>query len=274
MKLISNIARVLLYLFISVFFLYPIVLVLLNSFKSKPEMWDNFFSIPNGISFDMYVHTWKSMGFSQLFFNTGRYVIAVVVIVLIISSMTAYKLSRSKGNIRKLIYVLLFIQLLVPFQTYIITMTQVAKPLGLLGNATGYVLLLAGLFVPTATFMIYKYMGNIPIELEESAKTDGASTYSIYFRIILPLLTPILVTVIVIDTIAIWNDFFVQMMMVGPNKAYRGIQLALYAEFSQQTSDWERALPGTVITLVPIFVFFLILQKKIEEGFIAGAVKG
>jgi raffinose/stachyose/melibiose transport system permease protein len=135
-------------------------------------------------------------------------------------------------------------------------------------------LILAGLHVPLATFMVSKYMVNVPIEMDECARIDGASTLRTFFGIILPLLSPIVITVMVIDVISIWNDFFVQLLMLGGKKKLEGIQPALYAAFSNKSTDWEHALPGVVLSLLPVVAFFLVMQKQIVEGIVSGALKG
>ena len=128
--------------------------------------------------------------------------------------------------------------------------------------------------MPLAVFMIHGYINTIPIELEESAYIDGAGKVRTYFSIVLPLLVPILTTVVVLDALATWNDVITNQLVVGSNEAAINMQNALYMKFSAQTSDWSHALPGTVMSMIPSLIFFIFMQKYIISGATSGAVKG
>lgn len=264
----------LLYLAIGFVFLYPVLLIVFNSFKPYSAIMGNFFSLPRSIHFDKYVDTWNKLNFGKLFLNSGMYTVTVVAITILAASMAGYMLARRKTRLSAALFLLFMLPLMMPFQSIIISMTKLSKLLGLINNAPGYVLVLAGLHIPLATFMINKYMVNIPLEMDECARIDGASTLKTFFLIILPLLSPIVITVMVIDVISVWNDFFVQLLMLGGKKMLEGVQPALYAAFSNQTTDWEHSLPGLALSLVPVVVFFLFMQKQIVEGIVSGALKG
>ena len=122
--------------------------------------------------------------------------------------------------------------------------------------------------------MIHGFIKNVPIDLEESAHIDGAGSVRTYFAIILPLLKPILSTVIVLDALATWNDIIVNLFIAGSNTDAINIQNALYMKFSTTNSDWEHALPGIVMSIIPSLIFFIFMQKNIVAGVTAGAVKG
>ena len=118
------------------------------------------------------------------------------------------------------------------------------------------------------------FVKNVPIDLEECACIDGAGKIRTYFSIVLPLLKPILTTVVVLDALATWNDIITNQLIVGGNTVAMNIQNALYMQFSAQTADWEHALPGIVMSMIPSLIFFVVMQKHIVGGITAGAVKG
>jgi raffinose/stachyose/melibiose transport system permease protein len=237
-------------------------------------MMSDFLSLPKNISFDIYIETWVKFNFIQLFMNTIFYVLATVTITIVTASMAGYKLSRTKTRYSAAIFMVFILPIMVPIQSYMITVTQLAKKLNLTGNRFGIVVICTGLCLPLAVFLYHGFIKSIPIQLDESASVDGASSFRTFFSIIFPLLTPMTVTIAVIDSIAVWNDFIVQLLFTGGKKQLFNIQNALFAQFSSTTSDWEHALPGIVISLIPIVVFFIFMQKNIISGITAGAIKG
>ncbi len=272
--LVRKIGKILLRLLIVAAFLYPVLLLVFNSFKPYSEIMTNFLSLPKDISFEPYIKAWKELDFSRLFLNNILYTSVVMIVILFAASMAGYALARTNTRLSKLLSVIMVLPIMVPFQSFMMTMTKHYSTLGLTGTRGGYMMVMAGLLIPFATFLIKNFVSTVPLELEECGRIDGAGRFRIFFSIVAPLLTPILITVIVIDVISIWNDFFIQLLMLsGKNELYN-IQYKLYAEFSAKASNWETALPGIVISLVPIVVFFIALQKKIVEGIVSGALKG
>ena len=164
--------------------------------------------------------------------------------------------------------------MVVPFQSYMMSLAKVGADFKQMGARTGYIIVSIGLCMPLAVFMIHGFVKNIPLELEECARIDGASRMRIYFSIVLPLLKPILTTVVVLDALAIWNDIITNQLIVGGKVNAMNIQSALFMQFSAQTSDWEHALPGIVMSMIPSLLFFIFMQKHIMGGITAGAVKG
>ncbi|WZL80942.1 carbohydrate ABC transporter permease [Vallitaleaceae bacterium 9-2] len=259
---------------IAIAWLYPIILIAINSFKPYNEIINAFLSLPSSISFAMYIETWVDFNFLVLFRNTIIYTVVTVIFIGIFAPMAAYKLSRVKTKLSYLIFFIIILPMMVPFQTYMITLTKFMGNLDLLGTRVGYIFANIGLCMPLAVFMIHGFVKNIPIELEESAYIDGASKLRSYIQITLPLLKPILITVLVIDTLAVWNDVIVNILILGGKPATLNIQNALYSKFSAMQSDWEHALPGLMISTIPNIIFFIFMQKYIVGGITAGAIKG
>jgi raffinose/stachyose/melibiose transport system permease protein len=237
-------------------------------------MMQHFLALPKSWSLAKYVETWEQFDFPLLIKNTLFYTVVSVAAVLVMAPMAAYKLVRTKGWVSKICFALIILPMMVPFQSYMIMLTRLVGNVNMIGTKTGYILVTVGLCMPLAVYMIHGYIKTIPLELEECAKIDGAGKLRIYFTIVLPLLKPILTTVIVLDTLAIWNDIITNQLIVGGNAAAINLQNALYMRFSAQTADWEHALPGVVMSMIPSLIFFVIMQKNIVGGTTAGAVKG
>ncbi|MGL6219151.1 MAG: carbohydrate ABC transporter permease [Lacrimispora sphenoides] len=275
MKKIKKISVLNVVVFIcSIFWLMPLLLIFINSFKPYNDMIQRFLSLPKSWSLHMYIETWTKFRFPRLIGNTLLYTVCGVSMVSLLAPMAAYKLARTKSRLSSVCFMLIIMPMMVPFQSYMITLTRLVANLGLTGNRFGYILVSTGLCIPLAVYMIHGFVKNVPIELEECACIDGASKVRTYFTIVLPLLKPILTTVVVLDTLSIWNDVITNQLIVGGNAKAMNIQNALYMQFSAQTSDWEHALPGIVMAMIPSLIFFVFMQRHIVGGITAGAVKG
>lgn len=258
----------------SIFWLMPLLLIFINSFKPYNDMLQEFLALPKSWSLNMYIETWNKFNFPMLIKNTLFYTVVSVVGVALLAPMAAYKLARTKSKLSGICFILIILPMMVPFQSYMITLTRLVANMKLTGTKAGYILVTIGLLMPLAVYMIHGFVKNVPIELEECAYIDGASSVRTYFSIVLPLLKPILTTVIVLDTLATWNDIITNQLIVGGKAQAMNIQNALYMQFSAQTSDWEHALPGIVMSMIPSLIFFIVMQKHIVGGITAGAVKG
>lgn len=258
----------------SVFWLSPLLLIFINSFKSHTDLILNFLALPKSWSLDKYIETWMMFEFPKLVGNTLLYTVASTILVALFAPMAAYKLARTKSKLSYLCFGLVILPMMVPFQSYMISLTRLTANVGLSGKRIGYILVTAGLLMPLAVYMIHGFVKNVPIELEECARIDGASDMRIYFNIVLPLLKPILTTVVVLDSLSTWNDIITNQLIVGGKQDAMNISSALYMRFSASTSDWEHALPGIIMSIIPALIFFIFMQKYIMGGVTEGAVKG
>lgn len=259
----------------SVFWLLPLLMIFINSFKSDAEIVNDFIALPKKFDLGYYIDTWQKFNFPHLLGNTLLYAVCTVIGVVLIAPMAAHYLKRNQRfKVSRICYFLIILPIMVPFQSYMITLTRIMGKVHLSNTRIGYILISVGLCMPLAVFMISGFINTIPIELEESALIDGADKVQTYFSIVLPLLKPILTNVIVLDALATWNDVVTNQLIIGSNQKAVNVQNALYMQFSAQTSDWSHALPGTVMSMLPSLIFFIFMQKYIVSGVTAGAVKG
>lgn len=261
-------------LLVSLFWIVPILLIFINSFKPYNQIIQQFFALPESISLKMYVETWIDYRLAHLFANTIVYTVLTIIGLVILAPMAAYKLARTRTRSSHFMFILIILPIMVPFQAYMISLTRFGSIMGFTGTGIGYILVNIGLYVPLSVFMIHGFVKSIPIEMDECATIDGASPLRTYRSIIFPLLIPIIITVIIINSLAVWNDIIVNMLIVGGKESLRNLQTALYMKFSTQQTDWEHALPGLVMAVIPNIIFFIFMQKYIVEGISAGAVKG
>lgn len=188
--------------------------------------------------------------------------------------MAAYKLARSKNKWGKIFFLYFMVPMLVPFQTVMISTTQVAKVLHLSGSLWGLAIMYWGISTPFCVFLYHGFIKSVPTEMDESALIDGASYLQTILHIIFPMIKPITATAVIINGLYIWNDFILPLILVSGSKENRTLQMAFYTNFGSQGVKWETALPSIVMAILPSILFFIVMQKHIVKGVTAGAVKG
>ena len=170
----------------SIFWLMPLVLIFINSFKPYNDMIQHFLALPKSWSLDMYIETWTKFDFPKLIGNTLLYTVATVLVIVLLAPMAAYKLARTKNKLSGICFILVIMPMMVPFQSYMISLTRVVANANLTGTRMGQILVSIGLCMPLAVYMIHGFVKNVPLELEECACIDGASKVRTYFSIVLP----------------------------------------------------------------------------------------
>jgi raffinose/stachyose/melibiose transport system permease protein len=255
-------------------YIYPIVLIILNSFKTNRDLMLNVLALPQKWIITNYIYVWNYMGYPRLFVNTVVITVIGVFGIVLFSSMAAYILSRRKSKLNWVIYLFCIAPMLVPFQTIMITLLKSAKFLNLTKSDWGLGIQYWGFGIPMAVFLFSGFISTIPKEIDESAMVDGASSIRIFFSIIFPLLKPIISTVIVLDVMWIWNDFLLPLLMVNSDNSTRTLTLAAYTFLGTYVTDWQYSMSALVLAVFPSIIFFIFMQKNIVKGITAGAVKG
>ena len=264
-------------LFLLVIFLFPIGFILINSFKGKFFISDSPFSLPKGDSFaglENYVSGLARTGFFQAagwsFFIT---MISVAVVVLF-SAMTAYYLTRVKNKFTQVIYYLFVFSMIVPFQMVMFPTIKVADMLHL-NNPIGMVVLYLGFGSGLSVFTFAGFIKSIPIEIEEASMIDGCSPIKHFFYIILPILKPTAITVAILNTMWIWNDYLLPYLVIGVSTPYKTIPVVIQMLVgSNGNKDLGAMMAMLVLSMLPVIVFYLTMQKHIVKGVAAGAIKG
>ncbi|QUI25626.1 carbohydrate ABC transporter permease [Vallitalea pronyensis] len=272
-KNVVNSVQVFMLLIMSVFFLFPIYIAVINAFKTDGEMARSILSLPQVLSFHNFITAFRKLDFLRTTFNTFIIASLSVIGIVITSSMAAYKITTSKLPAARFFYLLFVASMLIPFHSIMISLTRTAINLGVKGSLLGTVTIYIGLGVNMAIFLYSGFVKTIPMELEEAAVIDGCGPFRVYWHIIFPLLKPITATIAILDVLWIWNDFLLPLLMITNSKNYTLI-LSANKFFGKYEADWTSVLAGLLMTSLPLVIFYLIFQKHIVKGITAGSVKG
>ncbi|RUS49059.1 carbohydrate ABC transporter permease [Cohnella sp. AR92] len=259
---------------IALLFLYPLFLMIINSFKSFQEVMTDVIALPKSWSFANYEYVWKYIDYPRLFLNNAVVTILGLAGIILVSSIAAYKLSRTKSRASAIVYFICIMPMLIPFQSIMLTVMKTASFLHLSDSTWGLGLLYWGFGAPLAVFIYHGFVKGIPREIDESATIDGASGFRLFFSVIFPLLKSVTATIVIIDVMWIWNDFLLPLLMVNGSPSTKTLTLAAYTFVGQYTSDWQYAMTAMVLAVLPSIIVFIFLQKYIVKGVVAGAVKG
>ncbi|MDA3812403.1 MAG: carbohydrate ABC transporter permease [Spirochaetaceae bacterium] len=271
-KLSSNIITVIMTI-MAFIYLYPLLLVVINSFKTYQEITESIVSLPKRLVWENYANAFKLMKYPQLFFNTLVATSVGVIGVVFFSSMAGFKLSRTKTRLSWILFIIAIAPMMIPFHSFMIALVKVAKSLGMLGSTVGLGVFYWGLGIPLALFLYHGFVKGVPRGLEECAMIDGASPFQVFFQIIFPLLQPVTVSVIVLNTMWMWNDFLLPLLFLSGAKKAMTLQLAAYNFFGLYKIEWNFAMAGVLLTILPAVIFYLALQKHIVKGMVSGAIK-
>lgn len=257
----------------SIFTLFPIYMALLNSFKPDGEMLTNIMSIPTRLDFRNYVDAYHKIDYMNSFGNTIVVTIIGVAGIILFASMAGYKMSRTPGKLSSFLFGLFVLSSLIPFHSIIISLVKIAKELKVQGTSYGLGLIYIGLGVALAIFLYHGFVKSIPRDLDEAALMDGCGEFRLFFSIILPLLLPITATVAILNALWMWNDFLLPLLMLTDSKYYT-LLISTNMLFGEYNNDWSAILSSLVLTMLPIIVLYLLLQKYILSGIAEGAIKG
>jgi raffinose/stachyose/melibiose transport system permease protein len=258
----------------AVIYIYPVLLMAINSFKPFKEVLTSVLALPKVPAPENYAYVIEKMEYFRLFANNLVITVIGIAGIVLFSAMAAYILDRRKTRLTKLIHTIIITPMLIPFQTIMITLLKAMNVIGLSGSTWGLGIQYWGFGVPMATFIYYNFMKTVPTEIDESATIDGAPTFLTFRRIIFPLLKPVTATVIVLNVMWIWNDFLLPLLMVNGSPKTKTLVLAAYNFVGQLNTKWHYALAAMVTAVLPSVLFFIFLQKYIVEGVVAGSIKG
>jgi ABC-type sugar transport system, permease component len=257
-----------------VIYLSPLVLMIFGSFKSYSEIMSNVLSIPQSFSFANFQNVFTSMNYPQSFLSTLIVTIIGVAGIVVVSSLAGYKLSRTKTRYSYILFLFCIMPMMIPFQSFMITLVKISRQLGLIGNLYGLGIIYWGLGAPLSIFLYHGFVKGIPHELEECAMLDGCSPLRMFISIIFPMLKPVTASVIVVNAMWIWNDFLLPLLIIGSDNENKTLQLAAYSFMGQYKMEWQNIMAGAILIIIPALVIYLIFQKNIVKGMVAGAVKG
>ncbi|CAH1191706.1 Diacetylchitobiose uptake system permease protein NgcG [Paenibacillus auburnensis] len=253
---------------------YPFIWIISSSFKSQSEMFLGGINIiPKEPTLDNFVRAWDLANFYQYFFNSVIVTASVVLLVLVLTSMAGYALGRGSMPGKKLIMTMLVMSMFLPKGFTILPLFELIVGLGFNNTLMGVILAESGPSKIVSILLFVGYFASLPKEMEESATIDGAGYFRMFFSIMLPLSKPILGTVTIFSFIGAWNAFFVPLTFTLSKPSLRTLGVGMYNFFGTNSVDWTGLAAGAVMSVVPIIIVFLFLQRYFIEG-LAGSIKG
>lgn len=274
-KKIVNASLTILLAILTLAFLSPIFIVLMNSFKGQFYISDTPFALPNAETFvglSNYISGIRKIGFFSALGYSLFITVFSVLAILLFTSMTSWYLVRVKTRATRALYYAFVFSMIVPFQMVMFTMSKVANILRL-ENPIGIILIYLGFGAGLSVFMFCGFIRSIPIAIEEAAEIDGCTPIQRFFYVVLPLLKPISITVAVLNAMWIWNDYLLPLLVIGSK--YRTIPVAVqYLQGGYGSRDMGALMAMLVLAIIPIVLFYTLMQKHIIRGVVAGAVKG
>jgi len=265
-----------LFTLLSIIYVCPILVVIINSFKKKAYINKYPFQIAKGkmfVGWENYIEGIQKIDFFHAFGYTLFITIGSVAIIILCTSMCAWYITRVKNFFTAGIYYLCLFSMIVPFQMVMFTLSKVANTLHM-GNPVGIIIIYLGFGAGLSVFMFCGFVKGIPIEIEEAAMIDGCNPLQTFFRVVLPVLKPTTITVAILQSMWIWNDYLLPYLVLDTKK-YKTISIAIqYLKGGYGSIDWGAMMAMLVLAIIPIILFYIICQKHIIEGVVAGAVKG
>ena len=256
---------------LSVLFLVPIIIVIINSFKSRIYISSQPLKLPNAETFvalENYINGVTSSDFFSAFLRSLFITVVSVILIVLFASMAAWYIVRSNSKITKGIYYMLVFSMIVPFQMVMYTMTYVTNRANL-DNLFGITFVYLGFGAGLSVFI-----KSIPLEIEEAAMIDGASPIQAFFTVVFPMLKPTAITVAILNTMWIWNDYLLPYLVLGSDKKTIPVAIQLAMQGAYGSTDYGGFMAMLVLAIVPIIIFYIFCQKYIIKGVVAGAVKG
>lgn len=259
---------------VAAIFLAPVLIIINYSFKTKKELYlSSPLSLPDSFYLENYKKAFDKLNMATTFTNTLFYTVVSVLVLALLCGTTAWAIARCRKKIFRFFYVYFIIGILIPYQALFLPIYIIGFKMNLTNTRAGIILMYIATGISFGVFLMTSFMSTVPLELEEAARIDGCSVIKTYFSIVLPLLKPAVATLIIMQSFQIWNDYLLASLYVS-KKGLKTLTVAIQSLFSAQTSDYTTAMAAIIISVLPIAVLFISLQKYFIKGMTVGAVKG
>lgn len=258
---------------LAVMYLLPLYIALVNCIKPYKEIVKSPLSFPQAPTFDNFTEAFRSSNILGLYKNSLIITVSSVAVLIFLASMAAYIVARRSGKFIKVLYVFSLAGIMVPPIVTLVPSIKTLSALNLLFTVPGLVLFYVGTYFSTTIFLYVGFIKNLPFSLDESAYIDGANTFTVFFKIIFPLLKPCTATAIILMGMWIWNDFLNPMYILGSIHG-KTITTGIYSSIGTYTSQWNLVFANVVLASFPIIILYLCMQKQFMTGLTSGAVKG
>ncbi|MCI9074932.1 MAG: carbohydrate ABC transporter permease [Dorea sp.] len=258
-------------------YMFPFLMVVINSLKQKRDIIKSPFSwlfTIKGLSFDNFVKAFTQMDFLNAFKNSLIVTVSATVLVTLFAAMLAYYIVRHNNTISKITFALMVASMIIPFQAIMIPLVSIyGGTLNILNHRITLIFMHTGFSMAMSVFMFHGFIkGNVPMALEEAAYIDGCTHSQTFFKIVLPLLKPIISTMVILNSLAFWNDFLLPSLVLTDKKLLT-LPLSTYSFYGTYSADYGTIMAGLLLCVIPILILYIVLQKQIIGGVVAGAVK-
>lgn len=269
-----EIVKIVVLVILCVIFLMPIFYLVMNSFKSLPEILTSFTAFPTVFTLDNYIGAAERINFLQVFINTLILTVGTTIITVFAAALAGYKLQRTKGRISGAFRAYFMMGLMIPFAVIMVPLAQVIGRMGITNNLVGLFFVYTAQYIPMMVMIYSGYCKTVPLELDEAATIDGCNSFQTFTKVILPLTTPMLVTMAVLAAVWTWNDLLVALISINDmNMMTLTRRVQNFIGF-QSGTEWDFFTAAVSLDMIPIIVVYIFMQKKIQAGLTSGAVKG
>ena len=269
-------ARVAIYLILGILaavFLYPVVLMVITAFKTTPEIFRNPFGLPASWDIDSFQDVWRRAKFGLYLRNSLLITGASALLLLATAAPAAYALARYSFRLRGVLFLFFLAGIMIPIRLGILPLYLLMRDLNLLDTPFSLILTYTASGMPMSVFLLSVFFRNLPRELEDAARIDGCTETQTFWRIMLPLVRPGLATVVIVNVVPWWNDFFFPLLFIQTD-TWKTIPLGMQIFFGQHLVDWSLVFSGMVLASLPLLVIYLLMSRQFIAGLTAGAVKG
>lgn len=252
-------------------FLSPFYIIIINSFKTKKELFGSVLSFPKIFNLKNYIEAFERLHFANAITNSLIITIGGVIVIAIFASMAGWMLQRTKSKLSNAILLLFISSMLIPFQAIMLPLVRIMAKLNLL-NMGGLIFMYLGFGSALSIFLYHGFVKGIPKELDEASMLDGCNKFQTFWYIIFPLLKPITVTVSILNVVWIWNDYLLPSLVINTPETLT-LPLRTFFFFGEYTKQWNLALAGLTLAIIPVIIFYFIAQKHIIKSIATGSIK-
>lgn len=255
-----------------VLFVFPFLMLLVNSFKENKDITSSPLSWPDRLSLTNYTNAFGKMEYVSAFMNSVIITVLSVVLISISAAMAAHYFVRNQTKLNQYTFFIMVAAMIIPFQAIMIPLVKIYGSIGFLNSKWALIYMYIGFGSPLAVFIYHGFIKSIPAELEEAALIDGCTRTQTFFRIVFPVLTPTTVTIAILNVLWIWNDFLLpSLVLISPSE--RTLPLSTFYFFGTYTVDYGPLMAGLMLTILPVLIIYLFAQKYIIQGVMQGSIK-
>ncbi len=267
-----DIALLVLAILLGIFFFFPVYFSLISAFKSNGEILRDAIALPSSFYLESFKYLLTDTDFPRAMLNSLILTVVSIAFMILLIPMAAYAIERTKRKWSNAVYVYYLAGMMIPFQVYMIPLFKEMRTLGLYGTLTAPILIYISGSVGMGVLLFTSFIKGIPAEIEEAAAIDGCSRFRIFWQIVFPLLGPCTASMVVLQGLGIWNDFLMPSLILHSDK--RTMIVEIFKFVGELASQWDMVFAGTTMSIIPVLIVFIALQKYFVKGIAAGATKG